>query len=81
MFPGITFKHIRLLARAFTDRSIGFTELTLGSNEHLKFLGDAILKLIVTDRVYHTFPGHNEEHLFVSIPAYPKIYSELIKIR
>ena len=30
---GIQFKHIRLLARAFTDRSIGYTNLTLGSNQ------------------------------------------------
>ena len=30
---GIDFTHIRLLARAFTDRSIGFNNLTLGSNQ------------------------------------------------
>ncbi|KAJ6642814.1 Ribonuclease 3, partial [Pseudolycoriella hygida] len=37
---GLHFRHIRLLARAFTDRSIGFTHLTMGSNQRLEFLGD-----------------------------------------
>ncbi|KAJ8719612.1 hypothetical protein PYW08_011787 [Mythimna loreyi] len=60
---GVEFKHIRLLARAFTDRSVGFTHLTLGSNQRLEFLGDAVLQLIVSERLYRHFPNHHEGHL------------------
>ncbi|XP_052742115.1 ribonuclease 3 [Bicyclus anynana] len=60
---GIHFKHIRLLARAFTDRSVGFTNLTLGSNQRLEFLGDTVLQLVVSDRLYRHFPDHHEGHL------------------
>ncbi|EDW01197.1 ribonuclease 3 [Drosophila grimshawi] len=60
---GIKFKHIRLLARAFTDRSIGFTHLTLGSNQRLEFLGDTVLQLICSEYLYRHFPEHHEGHL------------------
>ncbi|XP_052750724.1 ribonuclease 3 [Galleria mellonella] len=60
---GVVFKHIRLLARAFTDRSVGFTHLTLGSNQRLEFLGDTVLQLVVSDRLYRYFPDHHEGHL------------------
>ncbi|XP_017471286.1 PREDICTED: ribonuclease 3 isoform X1 [Rhagoletis zephyria] len=60
---GIQFKHIRLLARAFTDRSIGFTHLTLGSNQRLEFLGDTVLQLICSEYLYRHFPEHHEGHL------------------
>lgn len=60
---GLQFKHIRLLARAFTDRSVGFTHLTLGSNQRLEFLGDTVLQLVVSDRLYRHFPDHHEGHL------------------
>ncbi|KAM3961500.1 LOW QUALITY PROTEIN: ribonuclease 3 drosha [Aphomia sociella] len=60
---GVMFKHIRLLARAFTDRSVGFTHLTLGSNQRLEFLGDTVLQLVVSDRLYRYFPDHHEGHL------------------
>ncbi|XP_026730637.1 ribonuclease 3 [Trichoplusia ni] len=60
---GVQFKHIRLLARAFTDRSVGFTHLTLGSNQRLEFLGDTVLQLVVSDRLYRHFPDHHEGHL------------------
>ncbi|XP_059045104.1 ribonuclease 3 [Achroia grisella] len=60
---GVVFKHIRLLARAFTDRSVGFTNLTLGSNQRLEFLGDTVLQLVVSDRLYRFFPDHHEGHL------------------
>lgn len=64
---GIEFSHIRLLARAFTDRSIGYTNLTLGSNQRLEFLGDTVLQLIVSEYLYKFFPEHHEGHLSVSI--------------
>ncbi|XP_062547442.1 ribonuclease 3 [Armigeres subalbatus] len=60
---GISFNHIRLLARAFTDRSIGFTNLTLGSNQRLEFLGDTVLQLICSEYLYRHFPEHHEGHL------------------
>lgn len=60
---GIKFTHIRLLARAFTDRSVGFTNLTLGSNQRLEFLGDTVLQLIASDYLYKFFPEHHEGHL------------------
>ncbi|XP_050668799.1 ribonuclease 3 isoform X2 [Leptidea sinapis] len=60
---GVKFKHIRLLARAFTDRSVGFTNLTLGSNQRLEFLGDTVLQLVVSDKLYKHFPDHHEGHL------------------
>ncbi|XP_014602810.1 PREDICTED: ribonuclease 3 [Polistes canadensis] len=60
---GIEFSHIRLLARAFTDRSIGYTNLTLGSNQRLEFLGDTVLQLIVSEYLYKFFPEHHEGHL------------------
>lgn len=60
---GYKFKHIRLLARAFTDCSIGFTHLTLGSNQRLEFLGDTVLQLICSEYLYRHFPEHHEGHL------------------
>ncbi|KAK4883143.1 hypothetical protein RN001_006462 [Aquatica leii] len=60
---GVEFNHIRLLARAFTDRSVGYTNLTLGSNQRLEFLGDTVLQLIASDYLYKYFPEHHEGHL------------------
>lgn len=60
---GINFRHIRLLARAFTDRSIGYTNLTMGSNQRLEFLGDTVLQLICSEFLYRHFPEHHEGHL------------------
>ncbi|XP_047476126.1 ribonuclease 3-like isoform X1 [Penaeus chinensis] len=60
---GVHFNHIRLLARAFTDRSIGFNNLTLGSNQRLEFLGDTVLQLVASEYLYKYFPEHHEGHL------------------
>lgn len=60
---GIEFKHIRILARAFTHRSIGFNNLTLGTNQRMEFLGDTVLQLIASEYLYKHFPGHHEGHL------------------
>lgn len=60
---GIQFNHIRLLARAFTDRSLGFSNLTLGSNQRMEFLGDTVLQLISSQYLYKHFPEHHEGHL------------------
>lgn len=66
---GVEFNHIRLLARAFTDRSVGYTNLTLGSNQRLEFLGDTVLQLIASEYLYKYFPEHHEGHLSVSADA------------
>jgi ribonuclease-3 len=60
---GIEFTHIRLLARAFTDRSLGYNNLTRGSNQRLEFLGDTVLQLISSEYLYRHFPDHHEGHL------------------
>lgn len=60
---GVEFTHIRLLARAFTDRSLGLSVLTLGSNQRLEFLGDTVLQLITSNYLYRHFPEHHEGHL------------------
>lgn len=60
---GIEFTHIRLLARAFTHRSVGFNHLTLGSNQRMEFLGDTVLQLIASEYLYKFFPQHHEGHL------------------
>ncbi|XP_071508233.1 ribonuclease 3-like [Diadema antillarum] len=60
---GIHFRHIRLLARAFTQRTVGYTNLTRGSNQRLEFLGDSVLQLVVSTYLYKHFPDHHEGHL------------------
>ncbi|GFU28545.1 ribonuclease 3 [Nephila pilipes] len=60
---GIEFTHIRLLARALTHRSLGYNNLTLGSNQRLEFLGDTVLQLIASEYLYKFFPQHHEGHL------------------
>lgn len=60
---GIEFNHIRLLARAFSDRSLGSSNLTMGSNQRLEFLGDTVLQLVTSDYLYRHFPEHHEGHL------------------
>ena len=64
---GIHFKHIRLLARAFTHKTLGYTNLTRGNNQRMEFLGDAVLQLITSNYLYRYFPDHHEGHLSVSI--------------
>ncbi|GBM59677.1 Ribonuclease 3 [Araneus ventricosus] len=64
---GIEFTHIRLLARALTHRSLGYNNLTLGSNQRLEFLGDTVLQLVASEYLYKFFPQHHEGHLSVSI--------------
>lgn len=55
----VTFKNQDLLVQAFTHRSYlnenpGFK---LSHNERLEFLGDAVLEMVVTEHLYHTFPN------------------------
>ena len=58
---GISFTHVRLLARALTSR--GYNILTLGSNQRMEFLGDTVLQLLASEYLYKFFPEHHEGHL------------------
>src|SRR3989338_29306 len=51
---GVIFKDKNLLKQAFTHRSYlnENRDSTLGHNERLEFLGDAVLELVVTDFLY-----------------------------
>ncbi|KAM4704816.1 ribonuclease 3 [Rhinophrynus dorsalis] len=60
---GVDFTHIRLLARAFTLRTVGFNHLTLGHNQRMEFLGDSIMQLVATEYLFKHFPDHHEGHL------------------
>ncbi|XP_078275566.1 ribonuclease 3 isoform X1 [Rhinoraja longicauda] len=60
---GVNFIHIRLLARAFTLRTVGFNHLTLGHNQRMEFLGDSIMQLVATEYLFIHFPDHHEGHL------------------
>lgn len=52
-----------LLILSLTHRSFANENGGIPTNERLEFLGDAVLQLIVTDRLYTTYPEHPEGHL------------------
>lgn len=58
--PGIdyTFKDASLLEKALTHRSYGSH-----NNERLEFLGDAVLSMVVADRLFHLHPDVSEGDL------------------
>ena len=60
---GIKFKHISLLARALTSNALGHNFLSRTSNERMEFLGDTVMKLLVTNFIYRHFPVYHENHL------------------
>lgn len=53
---GYTFKDGGLLRLALTHRSVSSEDPSRNDNERLEFLGDAVLQLVVTDRLYAEFP-------------------------
>lgn len=57
-----SFHDSRLLIQALTHRSYltAPNETHLQSNERLEFLGDAVLDLIITDQLYHSYPQDSE---------------------
>lgn len=60
----ISFKNKNLLKTALTHRSyLNEVEDDLQSNERLEFLGDAVLELVVSDYLYHTYPNLSEGQL------------------
>lgn len=51
---GYQFKDHQLLNRALTHASVA--ENRVDSNERMEFLGDSVLGLIVSERIYHRYP-------------------------
>jgi ribonuclease-3 len=62
---GITFGKKEYLQMAVTHRSFlnEHKEETVGNNERLEFLGDAVLELIISDYLYQTYPEYPEGDL------------------
>ena len=60
---GIEFKHIRLLAKAFTQKNVKYNEITKGNNQRLEFLGDSICNFLSAEFLFRHFPLHHEGHL------------------
>jgi len=59
---GVRFRDRALLEQAFIHRSYlnENPNITLGHNERLEFLGDAVLELAVTDYLYRSYPKEDE---------------------
>ena len=68
---------------ALTHRSFAHEQDNLPNNERLEFLGDAVLQLIVTERLYQNYPTHPEGHLAkmrsatVSQPALARVARDI----
>jgi ribonuclease-3 len=61
----VTFHNRSILKQALVHSSYANEnpDLTEGSNERLEFLGDAVLGLIIGEKLYHDFPEHDEGKL------------------
>ena len=59
---GYRFRDRGLLEHALTHRSRAAEDLSGGvlDNESLEFLGDAVLGLVIADRLFHQFPAYDE---------------------
>ena len=62
---GYEFKNPDLLTEALTHPSIAHERATESNhhNQRLEFLGDAVLQLVVTDRIYKMYPDQPEGKL------------------
>jgi len=61
---GYKFRNSLLLAEALTHPSLGYeTQRPHFDNQRLEFLGDAVLELALTSKLYDLFPGHTEGDL------------------
>lgn len=60
---GVKFKSKKLLKQAFVHRSYinEHPNFSLGHNERLEFLGDAVLELIVTEYLFKNYPNPEGE--------------------
>ena len=78
---GHPFRDRGLLEHALTHRSRAHEDASGGviDNESLEFLGDAVLGLVIADRLFHEFPDHDEgqkskaKALLVSAPSLTKL--------
>jgi len=59
---GVPFLNKALFNQSLTHSSYGH-EKSVPDNERLEFLGDAVLKLAITEYLYNKFPGHAEGDL------------------
>lgn len=61
----VIFKSKGLLQQAFTHRSYlnENPDISMGHNERLEFLGDAVLELVVTEKLYEQYPDKPEGEL------------------
>lgn len=72
-----------MLVLALTHRSFSHEMGYIPHNERLEFLGDAVLQLIVTERLYKDYPDHSEGDLAkmrsatVSQPALASVAKEI----
>ena len=60
---GIKFKHISLLGRALSSSSLAYNFLSRTNNERMEYLGDTVMKFLVTNFIYRHFPVYHENHL------------------
>jgi ribonuclease-3 len=61
---GVSFKDSGLLQQAMYHRSyLNEAGESVESNERMEFLGDAVLGLIVSEKLYRDYPGLSEGHL------------------
>jgi ribonuclease-3 len=62
---GIDFRHPALLEQALVHRSYlnEAPDLELESNERMEFFGDAVLGLVISDRLYRDYPDLSEGKL------------------
>ena len=60
---GVRFKNKDMLRHALVHRSYlnEHPDFPLGQNERLEFLGDAVLELVVTEHLYHTYDNPEGE--------------------
>lgn len=57
---GVTVDDLSLITQALTHRSWAFENGVTETNERLEFLGDAVVGVVVTDRLYVAFPDEPE---------------------
>ena len=82
---GYAFRDKALLEHALTHRSRAHEDASGGvaDNESLEFLGDAVLDLVIADRLFHEFPDYDEgrkskaKALLVAAPSLAKLGAEL----
>jgi ribonuclease III len=60
---GHGFSDSSLLEMALTHRSVSSDNPDIADNERLEFLGDAVLQLAVTNKIYHGYPDLPEGQL------------------